>query len=370
MIHTNINIEKLKDYIFQLPRIVIIFLKLLYKSYRICISTILFIFNRKYRKSKVKHYKDLIKWREKRISYGEENKDKTFFIIRRISEIEGHCSMVNTVLGHLLRAEKKDYIPIVDMKNYPSMVWQASEKRGLENAWEYFYEQPGGYYLEEINNSKNIVLCGGIGPKKKPNSKRIYFDEKQIRMWNNLYNNYIKFNDETIRYFEKMLKIYNIENNRVLAVSIRRGIEWGHIVNHEWFSSYPKHPYLGDVINKAEELLKLWECDYLFLAIDDQEGLEIFKKKFGDKLLFIERERWVYFKNGNALALEERHHIVRNDFKPRCQENIYNRELNFLTEVFILSRCDCILCSRTTANATAFIMNGGKYKHKYIIKEY
>jgi len=360
----NSNKDKLKKYIYMLPNFMIIFIKAIYVS---CNLFYTYITQKNERKKILKTYKDRIKWREKKTSYGNENKDKKFFIIRRVSQAEGHFSMINTFLGHLEKADRKDYIPVVDMQNYYSPIWQAENRKNKENAWEYFYEQPCGYTLDDIANSKNIVLSHGFYPNNSPSYNNIISNKNHIDKWNNLYVKYIKLNSRTSMYIEEFIKFYQIETRRVLAVSIRRGIEWGHMINYPAFSCYSQHPSLENVIFKTKELLELWNCDYIFLSIDDQEGLEIYKKTFGDRLLYIERERSVYFRNGRTLTVEERREIINNNaFNPRTQENIYDREVKFLSEIHIISRCKCIICANTSANATAFIINGNKYENTFV----
>lgn len=308
------------------------------------------------------------KWAEKRVSLGEKHLDKTFFIIRRISQVEGHFSMLNTVLGHLVKADAKGYIPVVDMLNYPSTVWQASERIGKENAWEYFYKQPGSYKLDDVSEAKSVIYSQAINPSVKPSlSKYFKISAKELIKWHELYEKYIIFNNETKNYLESVYSGFDISSKRVLALSIRRGIEWGHLTNHSGYDSYMTHPTLTEFIALVHEKIHSWHCDYIFLSIDDEEGLDIMKKEFDDKLLFIHRERPVQFRDGLPIPLKERHEIIKREFKPRTQENLHDRELKFLAEVFIMSRCNYFIGSYTTANTAALVMNGNKFEQFYLI---
>jgi len=326
-----------------------------------------FIKNRNEREKIISNYKFRFKWRERKECYGNENRKKIFFIIRRISEFEGHFSMINTVLGHLEKADKKKYIPIIDMKNYYSSLWQNEDRKYLENAWEYFYEQPCGYTLNDIKKSKNIIYSQGFYPKNSPSYSDIALNKDKISKLNKLYNKYIILNDKTKKYIYHYIDNYQIKTKSVLAVSIRRGIEWGHLMGYPAYSCYSKHPSLEKVINETKKIFKLWNCEKIFLSIDDQEGLEIFKDVFNGKISYIDRERSEYFKNGKPLNIEERrlNHILKQSKK----ENLYYREAKYLSEIYIISQCSNLICTNTSANATVLILNGNKFKNVYLFED-
>ena len=53
-------------------------------------------------------------------SFGNLNKDKIFYIIRRYPSA-GLFSNITFILNHLKICEKMKFIPIIDMKNYPTI---------------------------------------------------------------------------------------------------------------------------------------------------------------------------------------------------------------------------------------------------------
>ena len=95
------------------------------------------------------------KWRERRISYGKENKDKKFYVVRRANAKVGLFSLVLTNLGYIKYALEQGLIPVVDMSNYDNFYSGADEN--ISNMWQYYFEQPCGYSLRDINKSKNVV---------------------------------------------------------------------------------------------------------------------------------------------------------------------------------------------------------------------
>ena len=112
--------------------------------------------------------------RERLKNFGNLNKDKIFYVIRSIDdESKFYIGPKNNllanyfyVLSHLQYAIKNKWIPIIDQKNYPVYNKVPCLINGTMNAWEYFWQQPSNYKLEEVYASKNVVL-----------SKRNWFSE-------------------------------------------------------------------------------------------------------------------------------------------------------------------------------------------------
>ena len=118
------------------------------------------------------------KWREKRTCNGPENPDKTFYVIR-YRFMGGIFGLMGYYIPQIQYALEKGLIPIIDLQNMPNMYLE-DDKFGKENAWEYFFEQPYGFTLKDIEHSKNVILgnAGRISTKKQ-NLSRIIFDTEE-----------------------------------------------------------------------------------------------------------------------------------------------------------------------------------------------
>lgn len=316
-----------------------------------------------------KEYRKRWTKREKRVKLGNENPDKKFYVICRESQIEGQFSIFNSFLGHLLDAERRGRIPVVDMKNYTSRLWQAEGDWGKENAWEYFYEQPAGYHVEDIDHSKNVLIGHRMNARISPNCVDIYFHKSEINMWHDLYLKYIRLNSVVVERLNKYVEAFDIENRRILGVSVRMGINWGKqftIHGNEsgkFFSGYKEQPEVETLINEITTQLKVNKCDYLFMVVDDMETLEIVKQHFGEKMLYVERERILYFRDGKPLSTPEIPGVKE------VGEKLYKfeREINYICEIHLLSKCTCFLGGRTSGNAAAFVINGNRYENVKIV---
>lgn len=317
---------------------------------------------------KLRKYKYLLKGikRDKRTDpkkfrFGKENSDKTFYVARRFSEVEGHCSMVMTMLGHFYLAERMGMIPVVDMKNYYSQLWQDESKRGKENSWEYFYEQPAGFTMEDISKSKNVFLSDGVHSRKAPNYRTTFDKKDDIVFWNEIYKKYVRLNPTAKDIVEREIEQAGIQSKKVLAVAVRRGIEWGHKVKDEGFACHCDVPDLEEIIEKTKEMKKQWKCDKVFLTIDDCEGLELFKREFKEDLLYIERDRWKYFENGIPNPNAEKDFVGK--------ESKFEKEIKYLSELFIISQCESFIGTRSSTSLGAMVIKGSVFENSLIYGE-
>ena len=84
-------------------------------------------------------YKKYHNCKTQKFSLGEKNKDKVFYVIKR-SPGTGFFSNVLFVINHLMIAKKNNYIPIVDMENFPTIYNEINEIFKIKNSWEYYFE--------------------------------------------------------------------------------------------------------------------------------------------------------------------------------------------------------------------------------------
>ena len=70
-------------------------------------------------------------------------------------------SNVFHVLQHIYLAEKLGLMPVVDMRQYMTYYNEAEEIDGTRNAWEYYFEQPSGFSLDEVYQSSRVFIMYG-----------------------------------------------------------------------------------------------------------------------------------------------------------------------------------------------------------------
>ena len=80
-------------------------------------------------------------------SFGHLNKDKIFYIIRRYPSA-GLFSNITFILNHLRVCDKANFIPIIDMENYPTLYNENKIIKKTKNSWEYYFENLNKYSLK------------------------------------------------------------------------------------------------------------------------------------------------------------------------------------------------------------------------------
>ena len=286
------------------------------------------------------------KWSERKVSYGEENADKTFYIIRRANSKVGLFSLVMTTLGHINYAVGKGYIPIVDL-SYDSPKCQKNV--GRINVWELYFEQPCGYSIKDINNSKNVILSNGIIDNKIPYpGGGIANDTEELKKWKQVTDKYLIVREEIQKEADNLADIMFGEN-KILGVLIR-GTDY---VN----ARPPKHPIqptVEQVVSKIDEVLKKMKCEHIYLATEDETIFRQVKRKYGEKVVSMDVKRYITQGNQNI-----------NDVRKENEENVCSMEQQYLINILLLSKCHYLVAGNAGGTQGALLLND-KYEYRYV----
>ena len=191
-----------------------------------------------------------IQYREKKKSFGELNPDKTFYIIRNKNHGIGLMAYYMSIIGDIYYAEKKGWIPVIDMKNYENPYLESSLV-GKENAWEYYFKQPCTYSLDEAYKSKNVVLSYGFTSRTgSPMSlyQSILDDPEYIE----IAQNKMLFSDEMRKTIEIEYEKLFPKEGKVLGIS-SRGTD---MLNFPGHSRLPTTVQLIDI--SREKKNRIW----------------------------------------------------------------------------------------------------------------
>lgn len=300
--------------------------------------------------------------REKRISFGMLNPDKTFYVIRSIdNKNRFYIGPTNNllanyfyVLSHLVYAQKKGWIPVIDMLNYHVYNSLPYPVNGTMNAWEYFWQQPSQFALDEVYQSKNVILSKqnwfseydmGYDAKK-------YKDTEIVKTLHKL-SETIPLNLNVKAYIDGKRKEIFGNKKKILGVAFRFG---GHSKKHfDKASGHPVQPDIDEMIKLTRKYLEKWSMDYVFFTSDTIESVELFRKIFKNKLIYMQRNRF-----SENLKIGEKNNIYNIT-------NIYNTSLDYLTEMILLSECDSLMGSINSGFRYAVVKNNLKYRNIKIL---
>ena len=274
----------------------------------------------------------------------------TYYIIRPKYAGSGLFYHFSTIAGYILYALSKDWLPVVDMQNYPN-AYLAPEKLGKENSWEYYLEQPLRIGLEEAYNGENIVLNSQNKRIPYPDTFMSLYENKnnELTEWRMLVKlGLLKIKPELMQEIAAVRQKLFAPNDRVLGVLLR-GTDY--VANRP--RSHPIPPptefAASMVVNKVQE----WKCNKIFLATEDKNIVQAFKQVFGDFCITFNRE-YVDYKVGQSISL------VRID----RENDHFLQGKDYLTQMVLLTMCNSLVSARCFGSVGAMII-ADNFDHTY-----
>lgn len=296
-------------------------------------------------------------------SYGEKNKDKTFFLIPA-SYKSGLYSNALLALPIIQYAIRRGYVPVVDCKSVYIAMMHGPEKKGLENAWDYYYEQPGKVSIEEVFQSKKVIHYSkeAYDIKRPSYFTKFPAPDQELKYWNKFIAEYLHLQKPIEERIEQTAMKLFAGKKKILGVGMRAFFRALYCTGESSIEGHPKVPDCEEMIQIIEMKMREWESEYIFLSVDDREYQQKIVKHFGNKCLFIDRHLHHLFVNNIPLPLHDLKYwdqihceIQRVPFREYTEE--------YITEVYLLSRCDSLYSCRNGGSIFASLLNGGRYEH-------
>jgi hypothetical protein len=296
---------------------------------------------------------NLFKGGERKTSYGQEDTENTYYIIGFPRGEDGLLFLMLCNLSHIGYALEHGYIPVVDQQNYDNQYLKAGTLF-KENSWEYYFKQPLGYTLEDIKNSKNIILSKKLQMpvKKYTIDFYIFEDKRRLTYFRELFNKYIIFNDKTM---DHLLNSYNeIFSGKTDVLGILcRGTDY--LIKKP--GGHPIQPDPYEVIKKAKEIIEKFNCKYIYLATEDQDIYEIFESEFKEKIFSNNKRR---IKQNDF----KEHDYISQILNSENQDN-YRLGLEYLSSLYNLSKCKYFIGGKTAGTIGVYFMSSG-FAYDYI----
>ena len=271
--------------------------------------------------------------------FGKKNPNKKFLVIKR-SPSGGFFSNFIYVLKQMQYAYNNNYIPFVDMENFPTNYNQKKNIKNLKNIWELYFDQVSNYKIKEIYNSKNVYFSKtkinvGLDDYKNQSLKKIYKDKIKIKK--NILN-------EANKFFKK-----NLKNYYTVGIHFRgtdQKISPGHALP----------PTIYDMKILIDRLIKRKKNFKIFLVT---EQLDYYKKLLSDYKKYI-----CFYDSFRTNKI--------SDFNSNKRSNHRNRlGIESLVEGIILSKCrQLVYCDSNIPLFSLFISNNKitKYRFNYGLK--
>lgn len=274
-------------------------------------------------------------------------KKNKYYIIRR-EDKAGVFSYIQTTIGQIVYAWEHDMIPIVDMKNV-SNAYLEDEEVGKYNAWEFYFKQICDQNLDTVYAFGNYEISkdNNIDLRRTPGMNGLY-QKRAYWFFSKMYEKFVVFNEETQIYCETERKqVLQGKEQETLGVLVRG-------TDYKYAAGHAKQPEIDEVIQTVRKIIKKHsQFKYIYLATDEQKTEDRFQQEFPNMVLVNKRTYFDQFDFSGQLLAD-----VKLD-RPRDK---YYRGLEYLSSVYILSKCGGLCAGLCGGTFGAYYMNQGKYR--------
>lgn len=263
-------------------------------------------------------------------------------IIYDISEEKGNFSfwIYNMMLSRMVMCE---------YKGYPYMLHITASHDGY-NLWDAFFEKRG-MTEEPIPQGMKIKKLDLATPVDFHLERMDVRDKRQRKLLHMIGKKYAKLNETTQRYIDDE---YNalLSGRKVLGV-LYRGTDYVKL-------RPPGHPVQPTLEQLAQECIKRIAkrgYKYIYITTDEKRAVDYFIEKFPHCQILVNKRNYFdeFYEKPTTRDIAACRHDRENDK--------YLTALEYLSSVYLLSRCDELVAGDCGGSRQAMILNGEKYKY-------
>ncbi len=269
-------------------------------------------------------------------SFGEENIGKILYCIREQGKGYGFFAEFRALLCNLIFAEEMGFTPNIYWGK--EHLYFDQDISYTDNVFEYYFEP---VKLENLCQSKNVFFSSDL---------QIDYIEEEFCVTgytscDNFERKLVQIIKQYIHIRPELLKEFETEAESILRDGKILGI---HHRGTDYKKEYKHHPKMMQIeqgIVQAEKMLKEYEIDNIFLATDDEEILESYKKAFGSRVRYF----------SDVLRSASDVSVAFSQENRKYHHYILGREV--LRDVYVLSQCTCLLSGKSQVSYFADIFN-------------
>ncbi|MBQ9991379.1 MAG: hypothetical protein IJP31_10650 [Lachnospiraceae bacterium] len=261
-----------------------------------------------------------------------------------------------TTLGWIEYAIRNGMIPVVDMKNYYNTFHQKGEV-GKINTWELFFEQPCNISLEEALKSNQARYVWGDIPEYQPNeSLDFLYNDRIVKYYHQLAKKYIRFQPNVFEILKnKEEKILGRDKGERILGVLARGTDYTSLKPY----FHPIQPDIEALSKAIDEYSRRFSCGKIYVATEDMEVLEKLSAIYGERLLYTDQVR---VKKVSGYL---------NHHKEFSERDAFERGIEYLTSIYLLSRCNGLVAGRTSGTVGACLLaEDYEFKHVFSLGRY
>lgn len=285
---------------------------------------------------------------------GSLNFDKTIYYINEENGDLGFFAMYRYWLEYLYFADVCGYIPVIDVgKDFA--YYDNSLIMNTKNVFEYYFIQPTSINVTEAKHSSKVIFSDIIHRQMVElifTGKRSHYDcsLRYLQFMGYIARKYLKYNVATQNYIDRGIAELGFKEQKVVGVHIR---------GTDFRKKYNNHPLFvteEECFNAIEHLFDNKEYSKIFLATDDQNILDVFINKYGDKIIYYSDVMRSKVKTSVAFIKSNR------------DRHKYKLGLEVIRDMYTLSQCDGLIAGVSQVAICARINKlARKEKYKDII---
>ena len=249
------------------------------------------------------------------------------------------------ILDGVSLAERNGWCPVVDMERKKTRFNERRAVNGTTNAWEYYFEQPGGVSLAEAETRTALRHDGRLlgeffwTPTDLAEDPRVHGDPAS--RGRQLIERYVRVCPDVAEAVDALLP--RVDAARTLGVHVR-----GTDMRRAEVPGHPIPPPARAYLDAAVRIATDRSVDRVYLASDETETVELFQDAFGSDLVIADA-----YRVSTTTATGRGYGWWFGDRRPLHRYRL-GREV--LVDALALSRCAALLCgaSNVALAATMF----------------
>lgn len=283
------------------------------------------------------------------VQKGDKEKGKVLYLINEKYAYYGFCAILREVIEGCLVADELGFYPVVSMSE-ESLYAEKKGFLGKDNPWECYFEQPVGIDMNTYNQGFRTTSMSRddlamLAERYKSDGYRLskeYFEDTG-KIW----RKYIRVRKELeLELQSKIDEIFG-EGSRILGVQAR-GTDF-----NKGYYNHPKPILPEDYFEQIDSVIDKY--DYIFLATEDNNNLEKFIGKYGNKL--------IYHKHVLRSSTLDNPVLVRNDSYIQRENPKYCMGKDVMIDMMSLSQCAGIITGMSQVSICARIWKIAKNEH-------
>jgi hypothetical protein len=288
----------------------------------------------------------------------QKKKSNSVHILKRTPLGAGLFSNYMLILEHLFLYPDNEYF--VDWKNFKTFYNEKNSILGTKNAFEYYWQQPIESNLKHIYKKRNYYITNDRSDYGKfnfnelntmldsDNLKRLHKCALKIPL-NKHTDNHIK---DTFKNLLKGMNTIGVSHRSTDYTNLQ---QVGHYVQ----------PTINDLILEVRKFYKLEQFEQIFISSDDYLAIEEFKQNIGLDVPVVSSKRSLVNSNFYGRKYNKNKDLITETSAER-ENDLYLFGLEYLTDVYLLSKCEYFIGGFTSGSAAVLVLNNDKFKFKYL----